>query len=365
MLTSKKGFTLIELMIVMAIIGILAVFALLVIAGKSADARDARRISDANRIQLAFRVHAADHGEDYLEGVPADGITILLHDLDNRDELPYLDLDYIKDPIAGRTDTCYGGTGAILQCDRAGGYTLFDLLQSDANNMGTFDNYAIGIKLENQASLAYFNKIDWRDFFQTKTAHAAYTCPNSLCEYWEGETNALCADDCYCGDFMCNVADGETAVNCADDCFCEDTVCDASEDEFSCYYDCGTHTCGDGFCYSQPLNDDEPPIQETNGGCPADCPCNLNGICDGGETLETCSDDCADPGPGGGGGEPEVCGDGICGPGEMFLGSCPADCGGGLPGGDVEDESDWMVITPSGLYRSAINEVDLMDLIVW
>jgi prepilin-type N-terminal cleavage/methylation domain-containing protein len=365
MLENKKGFTLIELMIVMAIIGILAVFALLVISGKSADARDARRISDANRIQLAFRVHAADHGEDYLEGNPADGITMLLHELGNKDELTYLDLDYIKDPIAGRTNTCFSGIGMVLQCDQAGGYTLFDLLQSDANHIGTFDNYAIGIKLENEASIARFEKMDWQDIFTTKVAHAA-TCGTGICEYWDGENQANCPADCYCGDFYCVIADGETALNCPNDCWCEDTVCDASENEVSCYYDCGTHTCGDGFCYSQPLNDDEPPIQETNGGCPVDCACNLNGVCDGGETLETCSNDCADPGPIGGGGGPEICGDGICGPGEMFLGSCALDCGGGLPvGGDAEDTNDWMVITPRGLYRSAINEVDLSNLIVW
>lgn len=308
MLENKKGFTLIELMIVMAIIGILAVFALMAIAGKSADARDARRTSDANRIQLAFSIHGADHGGDYLEGVPADGITMLLHEFDNTDELPYLDLDYVKDPITGRTDTCYGGTGAILQCDRAGGYTLFDLLQSDANNMGTFDNYAIGVKLEQADSLSYFDRIDWRKLVGVKTVKAA-TCGNAICETADEEHMAFSPNYCP-GDCPCN----------------QDWDCDAGEEMTWCYCDCGGFMgCGPFVC--------------------GDLMCNWG-------EINTCPADCA----------PAVCGDGICSPAEMMSGTCPADCDGG---GDVEDESDWLVITPSGLYRSAIDEVDLMDLIVW
>lgn len=365
MIKNKKGFTLIELMIVMSIIGILAVVALVAIAGKSADARDARRLADANRIQFAFSLHAIDHGSDYLEGVPSDGMSILLHEMDNKNELTYLNLDLVKDPISGRTDTCYSGSGPV-QCDRAGGYTLFDLLPSDPNHMGTFDNYAIGMKLEKTESMAYLDVIDWRKFVGINSVYAA-GCGDDICAYWLGENMTNCPDDCFCGDYMCNVADGETESNCASDCFCGDTVCDSEEDEVSCFYDCGVHTCGDGFCYDQ---------TEINGVCPADCACDLNGICDGEETVSICAPDCSicnnngycevpveNPGncpadcAGGG-----FCGDHICyGLENPF--NCPSDCLGG--GGEDEDTNDWLYIGPSGVNRVSFGELDLSDKIDW
>lgn len=54
MIKNKKGFTLIELIIVMAIIGILAVVAIVAISGKSADARDARRQADMSAAQTGL-----------------------------------------------------------------------------------------------------------------------------------------------------------------------------------------------------------------------------------------------------------------------------------------------------------------------
>jgi hypothetical protein len=45
-------------------------------------------------------------------------------------------------------------------------------------------------------------------------------------------------------------------------------------------------------------------------------PCG-NGVCDAGESAETCPADCPAPGP--------VCGDGLCSDGEADI--CPQDCG--------------------------------------
>src|SRR6056297_347580 len=60
MIKNKKGFTLIELIIVMAIIGILAVVAVVAIGSKSADARDARRLADMSAIRTAMALHCAE-----------------------------------------------------------------------------------------------------------------------------------------------------------------------------------------------------------------------------------------------------------------------------------------------------------------
>ena len=60
MIKNKKGFTLIELIIVMAIVGILAVVAVVAISSKAGDARDARRRSDLSAIQTAFALHTSD-----------------------------------------------------------------------------------------------------------------------------------------------------------------------------------------------------------------------------------------------------------------------------------------------------------------
>jgi len=54
MIKNKKGFTLIELIIVMAIIGILAVVAIVAISGKSVDARNARRLADLSAVQTGM-----------------------------------------------------------------------------------------------------------------------------------------------------------------------------------------------------------------------------------------------------------------------------------------------------------------------
>ncbi len=57
-----KGFTLIELMVVIAIIGILASIITVSLASSRAKARDAKRISDIRTIQLALEEYYNDNG---------------------------------------------------------------------------------------------------------------------------------------------------------------------------------------------------------------------------------------------------------------------------------------------------------------
>ena len=60
MIKNKKGFTLIELIIVMAIIGILAVVAIVAISGKTVDARNARRMADISAVRTALAINCAE-----------------------------------------------------------------------------------------------------------------------------------------------------------------------------------------------------------------------------------------------------------------------------------------------------------------
>lgn len=71
-LSSRRGFTLIELMVVIAIIGILSAVVIVNISSSRSKARDAKRISDIAQIQLALEQYF-DRCREY---PPADGGSI-------------------------------------------------------------------------------------------------------------------------------------------------------------------------------------------------------------------------------------------------------------------------------------------------
>lgn len=62
MIRELKGFTLVEILIVVAIIAILASIVLVGLSGIQQRARDARRISDLNQIQNAIALYYTKHG---------------------------------------------------------------------------------------------------------------------------------------------------------------------------------------------------------------------------------------------------------------------------------------------------------------
>src|SRR6056297_1325722 len=70
----KKGFTLIELMVVVAIMGLLAALAVISLNNARQRARDARRISDVKQVQTALELYYLDNQEypdstgDIIEG---------------------------------------------------------------------------------------------------------------------------------------------------------------------------------------------------------------------------------------------------------------------------------------------------------
>ena len=71
----QKGFTLIELMIVIAIIGVLATLIAANFIGVRNRARDAQRKADLKQLQLAFETYRADQGA-YPTTLPACGSSL-------------------------------------------------------------------------------------------------------------------------------------------------------------------------------------------------------------------------------------------------------------------------------------------------
>lgn len=107
MLKNKKGFTLIELIIVMAIIGILAVVGIVAISGKAQEARNAKRKSDVASVISALQLHCFD--KIVPEDCPNDGTNSnVLGNCSNPGS--YMNLKTVSDPS-------YDGTTVADRCD--------------------------------------------------------------------------------------------------------------------------------------------------------------------------------------------------------------------------------------------------------
>lgn len=61
MLNNRKGFTLVELLVVVAIIGLLSTLAVVALGNARQKARDARRVSDIKQIQTGLELYFSDN----------------------------------------------------------------------------------------------------------------------------------------------------------------------------------------------------------------------------------------------------------------------------------------------------------------
>ena len=101
---SRKGFTLIELVIVVSILAILAGVMVPKLAGRSAKARDARRLADIRAITTAIQTYYADTGSfpDFQENESTGGWDVsfdgnFINELTNKGYLPEPAQDPIND----------------------------------------------------------------------------------------------------------------------------------------------------------------------------------------------------------------------------------------------------------------------------
>jgi prepilin-type N-terminal cleavage/methylation domain-containing protein len=68
MLAARRGFTIVELLIVVVVIGILASISIVAYTGAQAQSRDTQRKADVTRIADALSLYATDNGNNFLEG---------------------------------------------------------------------------------------------------------------------------------------------------------------------------------------------------------------------------------------------------------------------------------------------------------
>jgi len=122
----QKGFTLIELIITIIIIGILAGIAMVAIRSKTMEARDARRLSDIQAVRMAMELSAA--GGEILSFTDNQSVAPYISQLTGSS---YLDFSTIFDPasdgtISNTASGCLGDASATCQ------YSFVDYDTGDA-----------------------------------------------------------------------------------------------------------------------------------------------------------------------------------------------------------------------------------------
>lgn len=155
----QKGFTLIELMVVIAVIGILAAIALVALTGVQKSARDSQRKSDLSTYRTALARYYTDN-EGY-PGVPggAPGCLYTCNDntggqwavFSNPGPLtPSYLPSILKDPQQSQIGSCLRSPGAYNQCNylyrsptpsgnnTAQGYVLETYLENLVNGQGVY-----------------------------------------------------------------------------------------------------------------------------------------------------------------------------------------------------------------------------------
>jgi prepilin-type N-terminal cleavage/methylation domain-containing protein len=149
LLSSRRGFTLTEVLIVIAVLAVLAILLLLNFNSHQGRARDAGRKTDLDRIKIAFEEYYNDHGcypppdilnncngqelQPYLDRIPCDPFTkepYVYVPLENNECKGYRVLAHLEneeDPVIGQAgcdSSCGCGFGEEYQYGISSGVTL-------------------------------------------------------------------------------------------------------------------------------------------------------------------------------------------------------------------------------------------------
>lgn len=129
LIKQQKGFTIIELLIVIVVIGILAALVLNAFGNIQERARDTERRSDINSIHTQLELYFADNG-DYPNSTTKAGLEIAMPDL-NTDAL----VDPTGDDIntGGANNYDYAPVPAGCGAGACTGYTLGTTLEEDGS----------------------------------------------------------------------------------------------------------------------------------------------------------------------------------------------------------------------------------------
>ena len=141
----KKGFTLLELLIVMAIIGLLASVVMVSFPGATKKARDARRLQDVSQILTALRVYhtnneryparTADSCCNGWDQGPCDGDNTFIKELIDSGTATVIPVD----PKGGSGTGCYGYnyyrySAGSEGCDSSrGGFFVLGIIDMEAS----------------------------------------------------------------------------------------------------------------------------------------------------------------------------------------------------------------------------------------
>jgi prepilin-type N-terminal cleavage/methylation domain-containing protein len=160
--SSRKGFTIVELMVVIAIIGILSGIILTSLMGSKSKARDAQRISDLNQIQLAIEQYFDRCGQYPLTLTPG---------ADN------------GCPVVGATQIDLGTYISVIPTDPTGGVPYGYIV----NNQSYPTDYVLHAQLENQnaAQQNSYSSSSFQAFLSSAslTSLPGWTCFNNDTNY--------------------------------------------------------------------------------------------------------------------------------------------------------------------------------------
>jgi prepilin-type N-terminal cleavage/methylation domain-containing protein len=134
--SSQKGFTLVELLVVISIIGVLATLVLLQLGTARAKSRDAKRISDINQLRSAVEQYFEDNSGRYPEAITSAELGSYMTTIPT-DPLTGDPYDYsftpADDPLSFRLGTTLEGTSNALKSDADINVTGWGEINGDAD----------------------------------------------------------------------------------------------------------------------------------------------------------------------------------------------------------------------------------------